>query len=94
MEVIQAYKCSFCSMVSALKSSTVRHEKNCYKNPASRSCQTCRFFFITQETYYNPYHGGDPGSTDYEYDVMCCEHEEGGIDHKRTHCDKYENANS
>ena len=49
------------------------HERICYRNPARRTCQTCANRKETTETVYNPYHGGDPGSTDYERSVRYCE---------------------
>jgi hypothetical protein len=55
------------------KSSAVRHEKKCPKNIANRACQTCRHRTESTETFYNPYHDGDCGSTDYDYKYWWCE---------------------
>ena len=35
-------------------------------------CQNCKHYAVSQETYYNPFHGGNPGSTDYEYTAHWC----------------------
>jgi len=51
----------------------MRHEKKtCAKNYNRRSCSTCAHLEVEWETFYNPSHGGDPGSTDYDYKVSYC----------------------
>lgn len=72
-ELIKAYKPICCNKVYMKKSSAVRHEKKCPKNIANRACQTCLHRTESTETYYNPHHNGDPGSTDYDYKYWWCE---------------------
>lgn len=72
-EPIKAYKPICCNKAYMKKSSAVRHEKKCPKNIANRACQTCRHRTESTETYYNPYHNGDCGSTDYDYKYWWCE---------------------
>ena len=72
-ELIKAYKPICCNKAYMKKSSAVRHEKKCPKNIANRACQTCRHRTESTETYYNPYHNGDCGSTDYDYKYWWCE---------------------
>lgn len=62
------------------KQSAIRHESNCPKNPENRACQTCKHKSEELETVYNPYHDGDPGSTDYDVKCWWCEHFEKMID--------------
>lgn len=79
-ELITAYKPICCNKAFMSKSSAIRHEKKCRKNVANRACQTCKHRIVATETYYNPYHGGDCGSTDFEYDYWWCEIHEKQID--------------
>lgn len=79
-ELIKAYKPICCNKAYMKKSSAVRHEKKCPKNIANRACQTCRHRTESTETYYNPYHGGDCGSADYDYKYWWCEIHEMQID--------------
>lgn len=72
-ELINAYKPICCTKAYINKSSAVRHEKRCPKNPENRACQTCKHCIESTETYYNPYHNGDCGSTDYDYKYLWCE---------------------
>ena len=85
MNLILAYQCGFCSRVSKWRSSTQRHEKGCFYNPATKSCVTCGKFCIEIETYYNRNHGGDPGSTDHEYKQWYCWDKK--LDRRVKHCD-------
>lgn len=71
-ELIRAYKPVCCKKAYMSKSSAVRHEKTCHKNPENRACGTCKHRIAITETYYNPYHGGDCGSTDYDYKHWWC----------------------
>lgn len=80
MEKITAYKPKCCNRSYMSKQSAIRHERNCPKNPESRACQTCKHQSEERETIYNPYHGGDPGSTDYDVKYWWCAHFEKGID--------------
>ena len=43
-EVI-AYRCSHCGNLKGQKSNMRKHEKNCFRNPESKSCITCASFF-------------------------------------------------
>jgi len=52
------------------------HESRCFRNPARKACQTCVHHARYRETVYNPYHGGNPGSTDYEVSIPYCEADE------------------
>lgn len=79
-ELISAYKPICCNKAYMSKSGAVRHEKKCPKNPKNRACQTCKHRTETTETYYNPYHNGDCGSTDYDYKCWWCEIHEMQID--------------
>ena len=73
MEIIQAFGCSHCGMASRLKSSVRRHENNtCKKNNDRKTCLNCNHYSLESETIYNPNHGGDPGSTDYDVLKGCC----------------------
>ena len=72
-ELIKAYKPICCKKAYMKKSSAVRHEKKCPKNIANCACQTCLHRTESTETYYNPYHNGDCGSTDYDYKYWWCE---------------------
>ena len=47
----------------------MNHEKHCFKNPALKACASCWHNKIDYETIYDPNHGGNPGSSDY--DVAC-----------------------
>jgi hypothetical protein len=70
---ITAYKCQFlCKRVRANKSHIIAHEKVCFNNPANRACQTCEYYKEDWDTFYNPDHGGNPGSTDYEVKYKYC----------------------
>lgn len=87
-EITEAWKCSYCNMTSMSKSSVLRHErKSCSRH---RACGVCRFFVETTETVYNPNHGGDPGSTDYEMQVWWCDSTDAEIPHKVCNCEKFE----
>ena len=76
MKEITAFKPDCCNKAMLTKSSALRHERKCPKNPANKSCPTCRYYSETEETVYNPFHYGDPGSTDYEVMVRWCDFDE------------------
>jgi hypothetical protein len=40
-EIIQKAKCDYCGKLYAKWNSAVKHEKECYYNPAMRACCTC-----------------------------------------------------
>jgi len=72
MKQVTAWQCEYCNMVSLYPGNVRRHErKTCQKAPGA--CGTCALFSVVEETVYNPNHGGDPGSTDYERDVPWCD---------------------
>lgn len=41
MQKIEAYQCDYCKKYGKSPSNIKRHEKECYYNPATRSCATC-----------------------------------------------------
>lgn len=51
----------------------VNHEDNCFYNPKNKACASCKHNVVEYQTVYNPYHGGDAGSTDYEVKSYWCE---------------------
>jgi len=64
------WKCG--GKVSTNRKRMVSHEARCFRNPDRRACQTCSNHTTEYETVYNPNHGGDPGSTDYDVKVPYC----------------------
>ena len=72
-ELINAYKPICCNKAYMTKASAIRHEKKCLKNVANRACRSCKHRAVGTETYYNPYHNGDCGSTDFDYNYWWCE---------------------
>jgi len=38
---ITRFKCDYCKRHYSIKSDAVRHEKQCFWNPANKSCVTC-----------------------------------------------------
>jgi hypothetical protein len=44
MYEVKAFHCSFCKKYSTSKSRIKSHEKECFKNPETKSCATCEFF--------------------------------------------------
>ena len=72
-EQITAFKPICCNKAFMTKASAIRHERNCRKNVANRACYTCKHRTKCTETYYNPNHGGDCGSTDFDYEYLWCE---------------------
>ena len=79
-EQINAFKPICCNKAYMTKSSAIRHEKKCKKNVANRACKTCKHRIVATETYYNPHHNGDCGSTDFDYEYWWCEIHEKQID--------------
>ena len=70
---ITAYQCEYgCGFYRITKKSVINHEKWCFWNPARRACASCENREEYEETIYNPYHGGNPGSTDYEIKCVWC----------------------
>ena len=76
MKERKAYQCSFCTFYRLTKKSVEIHEDNCYHNPKNRACATCRFNVVEFETVYDRYHGGNPGSTDYDVPYNWCDKRE------------------
>ena len=77
IEVIR-YECEYCNKkVYKSKSAAKFHEKKCFANPTTKACQTCKYYCTDYNTVYNPNHGGDPGSTDYDIKFSYCEMKEG-----------------
>jgi hypothetical protein len=72
MQEVVAYKPDCCNKAMLSKKSALRHERSCPHNIRNRGCITCQYFEVESETYYNPVHYGNPGSTDYEYDIYLC----------------------
>ena len=68
------YGCKFkCGQKHSLdRDWIIVHEELCFANPGTKSCKTCKHSDFIFETVYNPYHGGDPGSTDYEEQRWYC----------------------
>lgn len=66
MKIVKAYQCSYCQFYRKTKKSVENHEHTCFKNPKNKACASCIHNIIDHETIYNPDHGGNPGSTDYE----------------------------
>ncbi len=64
------YRCG--RKVNTRRTAMLAHEERCFFNPARRACQSCGNFVHEMDTVYNPYHNGDPGSTDYEVRVSYC----------------------
>jgi len=44
MKKVTAYQCEFCKQLFEFDLRYAYHEKDCSKNPGSRSCETCAFF--------------------------------------------------
>lgn len=98
-EPIKAYKPICCSKAYINKSSAVRHEKKCPYNKNNRACQTCKHRQEGTETFYNPNHNGNPGSTDFDVKYWWCEHHEkyisieihnGNTIYPQTNCEHWE----
>lgn len=53
MKVIEAYHCDYCKKYSKSKGVMTRHEKECYHNPVTRACATCKHMY--QAPYKKPH---------------------------------------
>lgn len=73
-ELIGAYRPKCCNKAYIYKRNAVQHEKKCPHNPDNKACQTCKHRIIYYETVYNRNHGGNPGSTDYDFKYWWCEY--------------------
>ena len=90
---IKAYRCQYgCGRnVLTSKQRMEDHEARCFYNPESRACKTCKHLDAEWHTVYNPHHGGDPGSTDWEYKELFCRVIDSDGEFKmKTKCDKWE----
>jgi len=72
-ELIQAYKPKCCNRAYIQKASARQHERRCPRNPDNKACATCGYCSLESETVYNPYHNGNPGSTDYDRKYYWCD---------------------
>ena len=73
MKKITAYECEYgCGKYLKTKASIIKHEITCFYNPDRKACQSCGHNTVDSVTIYNPSHGGDPGSTDYEQQIRFC----------------------
>ena len=74
MREVRAFACSFGCRRNVLtsKKRMQEHEERCFYNPKNRACQTCGNLEKTTETVYDPYHGGNPGSSDWERMIEYC----------------------
>jgi len=59
MKIIEAYHCDYCKKYSKSKGVITRHEKECYHNPVTKACATCKH--LRQEDYKHPYWSGAQG---------------------------------
>ena len=50
MREIKAYHCDYCKKYSKSKGAMTRHEKECYHNPVTKACATCKFLEQVEET--------------------------------------------
>ena len=72
MKIIKAFQCSFCTFYAKTKKTVSNHENICFKNPKNKACASCKHNTTDYETIYNRFHGGDPGSTDYDVAYNYC----------------------
>lgn len=94
---ITAFACKFrCGRIATKKKPLTEHEARCWLNPEVRGCKTCLHLGTDSETIYNPHHGGNPGSTDWEVEYRVCLADE-SIDLRndglRTKCPLWKTAN-
>ena len=89
-EQVTAWKCPYCSKTSLSKSSISRHVNHYCKG--NRYCKSCRYFQSDHVTVYNRYHGGEPGSTDYERLEWWCSHPDidKELENLRCNCSQWE----
>lgn len=87
------YECEHCKKkVYRNKSSAIRHEKTCFANPVTKACRTCDNYVVDYNTIYSPYHGGEPGSNDYEIKYSYCKFKDGTFEENlkfEHHCPLY-----
>ncbi|MCP4604517.1 MAG: hypothetical protein GY847_29015 [Proteobacteria bacterium] len=75
-----AWQCEWgCGRYLLTRQYILEHEHRCYYNPTMKACKTCSNFSYHQKTVYNNYHNGDPGSTDWEVEVMGCSERDGEL---------------
>ena len=92
---VRAWACSWgCGKhVDTVRSRMAKHETRCFHNPVRRACQTCGSFDTFEDTVYNPDHGGDPGSTDYEVRRRWCEARQYHLTYREADCAQWTEKN-
>lgn len=68
-EEIKAYKPKCCNKAYIHKSSAIRHEKRCYKNPENKACKMCKYF---EYDSCSEVHDELPGSPVEQWDWRIC----------------------
>ncbi len=53
MTEINAFKCDYCGKVYTTSKTCKAHEKNCYYNPTTRSCASCKHLEL-EKKYLSP----------------------------------------
>ncbi|AVH59956.1 MULTISPECIES: hypothetical protein [Streptomyces] len=66
--VVTRHQCPFCRITRAKRPAMVAHIGRCWRNPAARSCKTCRHFEPPEDGPY-PEHPGWPESCTQERDL-------------------------
>ncbi|MEU8682940.1 hypothetical protein [Streptomyces sp. NPDC048611] len=61
--VVTRHQCPHCGRTWAKKAAATAHITRCWRNPATRSCKTCRHFAPPEEGPY-PEHPGWPEQCD------------------------------
>ena len=68
------YECEYCKKKRYKnKSSAVRHEKKCFRNPETKSCATCEFYFPGNKHCSKGYKDMSTNCTGYKWDEMTLE---------------------
>ena len=75
------YFCPHCSTSRAHKPAMVAHIARCWRNPAARSCKTCRCYQPPEAPDYHDGYPGCPEGCDGGEDIS------GGL---KTHCTTWE----
>lgn len=89
-EATTAYRCEFgCGHVRTKKSAVEAHEARCFRNPETRSCQTCGLRLEPERAEYD-----QRGTMTYPGSGWACGHDNGPTDNKpRTNCEIWEPSN-
>jgi hypothetical protein len=56
---VRRFKCPFCAASRSVKKAAAAHIDRCWRNPATRTCKTCQFFYP-----------GDPAEPEVGYPGM------------------------